>query len=107
MRSKKGCINPECEVYKNKKYFKDSEIICPSCGSKLVEVCQNKKCYKPVYPGHKYCQIHEAESSDKRDGVIDVLKVVGSAVGQIAVGIVLQNLFKDKINIPTNLFKKN
>ena len=80
MKKNKGCLNENCEAFQKHIYFKETEKFCSQCGQPLHNVCQNKRCYKPVSTGEKYCILCEAEQTDKKEKALDVLEKAGGIV---------------------------
>ncbi|MBR0461968.1 MAG: hypothetical protein IJJ00_04565 [Erysipelotrichaceae bacterium] len=81
-KRKKACPNTSCHTYKQKKY--DASLnFCPICGEKLIYVCKNPKCFKPIEdkgPYHTMCEECIAHREDIKDEIMNDAKKAGKAV---------------------------
>lgn len=62
-RRKKTCPNEDCTVFQNRKKVSATEQYCKNCGTKLVLVCSNRKCYHRIEDlgqKHRMCERCEA-----------------------------------------------
>lgn len=66
MKKLKGCTQTQC-TEKKKKFKKDSERFCPSCGERLSFVCKQSKCFEEIDAACRgaYCPEHQAEHDEK------------------------------------------
>lgn len=93
---KKACPNEECATYKKQKY--NSKInYCPECGTKLIYVCKEHKCFKPLddKKDAEYCYECEMKRADKRDKVIAGAKKAGAGLGVVFVAPFVKTIQKD------------
>ncbi len=91
---KKACTNENCKSYKLKKYSPNINY-CPECGTKLIFVCSNHNCFKPLdmsEPKHHIC----AECQAKKDDQMAKIKEIGAA-GVAGVGVVVGKAFRKEI----------
>lgn len=79
MKAFKGCVNPECAVYK-KKHYKNEDDYCTKCGEKLYYVCAD--CWKQLDTNkEKYCITCKAIRDDKKDQRAEKTKETVKKVG--------------------------
>lgn len=87
MSAFKGCTNPECKAFKNKKYkYKDENQYCTLCGQELSYVCAD--CWKAMQDDtEKYCISCKALREQKKEKVIDAGKGVVGVMATAAMAI--------------------
>ena len=91
MKKTMGCINSECDVYKNKRFL--TEGVCPKCNSALVHVCA--KCYKAMPNDDKYCFWCAKEKEEQNERTKKVILGIGGGLASIG-GLIVTAMFSKK-----------
>ena len=101
----KGCPNEKCALHRKHIQFSKKDNYCSSCGSKLVFVCKNKKCYTFLeeHDGD-YCLKCQAAIHDRNDAVRDSVMKAGGAA--LAVGGVVITKGEDIMKAVGKIIKK-
>lgn len=83
MKRYKGCVNPECDAFKEEIKFNEENLYCSKCGCKLEYVC--KDCHKVLEDdSKKYCKHCEAKRHDKLQKAKDIGVAVGTTIVAVA-----------------------
>lgn len=84
---KKACPNECCKTHRKKK-FNSKVNYCPECGAKLIYVCKEHGCFKPLdeaEPEHSYCNECRTKRENRKEQAIDVTKKGAQVVAVVAV----------------------
>ncbi len=83
MKRYKGCINPECDAFKEQTKYKEENLYCPNCGCKLEYVC--KDCHKALEDdSDAFCKHCLAKRHDRFQKVKDIGVAVGTTLLAVA-----------------------
>ena len=101
----KGCPNLDCELNKKHIHFNKKDNYCSKCGTKLLYVCKNKRCYTflDINDGD-YCLKCQAEIDDRNDTIKEGIVKAGGTV--IAVGGIALAKGGDILKVASKILKK-
>ncbi len=112
MARKKGCPNEQCVKHILKEKFNEEIHFCPNCGTKLLYICNRKKCSTFLDENDgEMCQKCSAEIKDKREAFDDGAKKVAVAAGAAGVFVArngrrILEVCKDTVKFVKDLIKK-
>lgn len=89
-RRKKGCPNEGCILHTKKVKQNAENDFCSKCGTKLIFVCANSKCFDEIEdlgPKHRICSRCEIEIQEKKQKVVDGVKNVAGKAGKAVVAV--------------------
>ena len=93
MKRSKGCINPECKIFRDGKKWPEEYVYCPMCGSELKYVCNDNHCYNVLDNSlQEYCDDclekmakKKQERKELRDKTVDKISDNSAAILAVAV----------------------
>lgn len=101
----KGCPNHECELNKKRVFVNKKEKFCSQCGTPLVYVCKNKKCFTFLEENDgDFCLKCQAKREDRQDAIVDGAKKIGGAM--LAFGGIAVAVGEDALKIAGKIIKK-